>query len=224
MARALIGAGEVLVNDRPAEKPGTAYHEDCDIRLKKKCPYVSRGGLKLQAAIEHFRLDPQGWTCIDIGASTGGFSDCLLQNNAAKIFAIDVAYGQLSWKIRNDPRIVVIERFNARHLSSADLGGISIDLAVLDISFISLTSVLPCLPPLFGGQVRIVALIKPQFELAREDIGAGGVVVDAQLHIKAQNKILDFCQSLSLRSLGIIPSPLLGPKGNKEFLIYIVSP
>lgn len=223
-ARAIIGAGEVFVDNRLADKPGALYLDNCDIRLKKRCPFVSRGGLKLLAALEHFRLDPSGWTCVDIGASSGGFSDCLLQNNAAKVFAIDVAYGQLSWKIRNDPRVVVIERYNARNLSIAELQGQKIDLAVLDVSFISLTSLIPRLPPLFNEQIRILALIKPQFELAREDIAEGGVVVSPELHEKAQHKLIQFAESQSLLVKGILPSPLLGPKGNKEFLIYLESP
>jgi len=222
-ARALIGAGEVLVDNSPADKPGTLYLESCDIRCKKRCPYVSRGGLKLLAALEHFNIDPRGWICVDIGASTGGFSDCLLQKSASRVFAIDVAYGQLAWQIRNDPRVVVIERYNARNLSTIELLGQKLDLAVLDVSFISLTSLIPRLPPLFGEKVRILALIKPQFELAREEVGDKGVVLDPKLHEKAQTKLIKFADTLALRVEGILPSPLTGPKGNKEFLIYLVS-
>ena len=213
----------MLVDNHLADKPGALYLENCDIRLKKKGPYVSRGGLKLLAAVDHFQIDPTEWVCADIGASSGGFSDCLLQKGASKVFAIDVAYGQLSWKIRNDPRVVVIERYNARNLTIAKLQGQRIDLAVLDVSFISLTSLIPRLPPLFREHVRIVALIKPQFELEKEDVGDRGVVLSSELHEKAQQKLIRFAESLSLQVKGIIASPLLGPKGNKEFLIYLVS-
>lgn len=222
-ARALILAGEVLVDSCRADKPGKLYPASADIRLKERCPFVSRGGLKLLAGILHFQLNPENWTCIDVGASTGGFTDCLLQKRAAKVFAVDVAYGQLSWKLRSDPRVVVLERFNARNLSVINLGGETLDLAVLDVSFISLTTLIPPLLSLFTDTVRILALIKPQFELSRLEVGEGGVVLDPKLHEKAQEKLIRFSHSNSLHVQGIVASPLLGPKGNKEFLVYLTS-
>lgn len=222
-ARALILAGEVLVDSCRADKPGDLYSSSVDIHLKERCPFVSRGGLKLLAGILHFQLNPENWVCIDVGASTGGFTDCLLQKHAAKVFAIDVAYGQLSWKLRNDPRVVVLERFNARNISLTDLGGETLDFAVLDVSFISLTTLIPPLFSLFKDKARILALIKPQFELSRHEVGEGGVVVDPKLHEKAREKLLRFGHAHSLHVQGIVDSPLLGPKGNKEFLIYLTS-
>jgi 23S rRNA (cytidine1920-2'-O)/16S rRNA (cytidine1409-2'-O)-methyltransferase len=222
-AQAMILAGEVIVDNRRADKPGELYPSTADIRRRERCPFVSRGGLKLLAGILHFQLNPENWVCIDVGASTGGFTDCLLQKNAAKVFAIDVAYGQFSWKLRSDPRVVVLERFNARNLSRTDLGGETLDLAVLDVSFISLTTLIPPLLSLFTNKARILALIKPQFELSRHEVGEGGVVLDPKLHEKAQEKFIDFSLAESLHVHGIIPSPLLGPKGNKEFLVYLTS-
>jgi 23S rRNA (cytidine1920-2'-O)/16S rRNA (cytidine1409-2'-O)-methyltransferase len=222
-AQAMILAGEVIAGNCRADKPGELYPLTVDIRLRERCPFVSRGGLKLLAGILHFQLNPENWVCIDVGASTGGFTDCLLQKNAAKVFAIDVAYGQLSWKLRSDPRVVVLERFNARNLSKAVLGDKTVDLAVLDVSFISLTTLIPPLLSLFTDKARILALIKPQFELSRHEVGEGGVVADPRLHEKAQEKLIRFGRANSLHIQGIIESPLLGPKGNKEFLLYLTS-
>lgn len=222
-AQALILAGEVIVDNYRADKPGELYPSSVDIRLRERCPFVSRGGLKLLAGILHFQLNPHNWICIDVGASTGGFTDCLLQKHAAKVFAIDVAYGQLSWKLRSDPRVVVLERFNARNISPVDLAGETLDLAVLDVSFISLTTLIPPLLSLFTDKVRILALIKPQFELSRHEISEGGVVLDPKLHEKAQEKLIRFSHANSLHVQGVIASPLLGPKGNKEFLVYLTS-
>jgi 23S rRNA (cytidine1920-2'-O)/16S rRNA (cytidine1409-2'-O)-methyltransferase len=222
-AQAMILAGEVIVDNCRADKPGNLYSSTADIRLRERCPFVSRGGLKLLAGILHFQLNPESWVCVDVGASTGGFTDCLLQKHAAKVFAIDVAYGQLSWKLRSNPRVVVLERFNARNLSRADLGGETLDLAVLDVSFISLTTLIPPLLSLFTDKARILALIKPQFELSRHEVGEGGVVLDPKLHEKAQEKLICFSHTESLHVQGIIASPLLGPKGNKEFLVYLTS-
>lgn len=222
-ARALIGAGEVYVEDRLADKPGTLYRSSANIRLKERCPYVSRGGLKLEKGLDHFHIDPTGWSCLDIGASTGGFTDCLLQHNARKVYAVDVAYGQLSWKLRQDPHVVVLERFNARNISSADIQHDEIRLAVMDVSFISITTLLPPVVRLFKEEVKVLALIKPQFELQRDDVGNGGVVIDPALHQKAINKIVQFILALGLINADVIPSPILGPKGNREFLVYITS-
>lgn len=220
----MIGAGQVYVDNRIADKPGFLYPSSVTIRLKERCPYVSRGGLKLDKGLSYFHIDPKNLTCIDIGASTGGFTDCLLQHNAHKVYAIDVAYGQLSWQIRKNSKVVVLERFNARNIASKDINQDSIDLVVMDVSFISLTTLLPPLIPLFRQEVSILALIKPQFELPREEVGpGGGVVTDPALHQKAINKILQFIEGFQLISMGVVPSPILGPKGNKEFLILITS-
>ncbi|MFA6900651.1 MAG: TlyA family RNA methyltransferase [Desulfurivibrionaceae bacterium] len=222
-AQALIAAGQVLVNDQPADKVGSLFAEDCRIRLKGKvCPYVSRGGLKLAAGLDHFQIDPTGLVCADIGASTGGFTDCLLQRGAAKVYAIDVGYGQLAWKLRQDPRVVVMERTNARNLKLGDLKD-PLDLAVIDASFISLKTLLPPLLVFFPGIIRVLALIKPQFEVGKGQIGTGGVVRDSDLHKTVVDEIREFSGTLDLRPVGVSPSPILGPKGNREFLIYLVS-
>ena len=222
-AQAIIAAGQVLVNDQPADKVGSLFAKDCQIRLKgKTCPYVSRGGLKLAAGLDHFQIDPAGFICADIGASTGGFTDCLLQRGAAKVYAIDVGYGQLAWKLRQDPRVVVMERTNARNLQAGDLDA-PLDLAVIDASFISLKTLLPPLLVFFPGTIRVLALIKPQFEVGKGQIGKGGVVRDSDLHEKVIEEIREFADGLGLIPVGVSPSPILGPKGNREFLIYLVS-
>ncbi len=222
-SRAMIYAGEIFVNDQVSDKPGRLLSTEVALRVKEKCSYVSRGGLKLEKALSHFNFSPAGLICADIGASTGGFTDCLLQHNAQKVYAIDVAYGQLAWKIRQDPRVTVLERFNARNITAKDIKGQLIDLAVMDVSFISLTTLLPAIAKLFRHDIAIMALIKPQFELPRGDIGPGGVVEQAELHQKAINKVQSFVQKAGLVSRGTVTSPILGPKGNREFLIYITS-
>ena len=219
-ARALIGAGKVYINDRLSDKAGSLFDHETRIRVKERCPYVSRGGLKLQAGLLHFGLNITGMVCIDVGASTGGFTDCLLQSGARKVYALDVAYGQLDWKLRQDPRVVVLERFNARKLTSAHINEF-IDLAVLDASFISLTKLIPPLLPFFQNSIALIALIKPQFELPREKIGQGGVVRDERLHKEALDSVRSFAEKHHLVARSIVASPLLGPKGNKEFLIYL---
>jgi len=222
-AQALIAAGQVLVNDQPADKIGSLFAKDSRIRLREKtCPYVSRGGIKLAAGLDHFQLNPAGFVCADIGASTGGFTDCLLQRGAAKVYAIDVGYGQLAWKLRQDPRVVVMERTNARNLHPGDLAE-PLDLAVIDASFISLKTLLPPLLVFFAKAIRVLALIKPQFEVGRGQLGAGGVVRDSDLHEKVVEEIREFAGGLGLVPVGVSPSPILGPKGNREFLIYLVS-
>jgi len=219
-ARAMIGAGEVYVNDKISDKAGKIFSPDSHIRIKQKCPYVSRGGLKLQKGLSHFNISPAGKICIDIGASTGGFTDCLLQHNAKKVYAVDVAYGQLSWQIRQNERVVVLERFNARNISQSNIDE-PIDIAVIDASFISLTKLIPPLIPLFNKKITILTLIKPQFELPREKITAGGVIKDEELHNEAVAKVQGFIQQLNLLCRGWTESPILGPKGNKEFLMLI---
>ncbi len=221
-AQALIAAGLVLVNDKLADKAGIMVEYSAEIRVKETCPYVSRGGYKLEAGLSFFRIDPTDFICLDIGASTGGFTDCLLQNGAAKVYAVDVGYGQLAWKLRQDPRVVVMERTNARNLTVADFKD-RIDLAVIDASFISLKILIPPLITLFSEKISVIALIKPQFEVGRGKVGKGGVVRDPALHQKVINEIIDFCKTLKLKSCGVTPSPILGPKGNKEFLIHMIS-
>jgi len=222
-ARAMIGAGEVYIEDRVADKSGQSFAVDANIRTLEKCRFVSRGGLKLEKGLEYFKIDVQNACCLDVGASTGGFSDCLLQSGAAKVFAVDVAYGQLDWKIRQDPRVVVFERFNARNLRPETLK-LPIDLAVMDTSFISITSIIPVLLPLFrANHISIVALIKPQFELPKSKVGKGGVVREPELHQEAIDKIRIFAQGQQLIFRGAVPSPILGPKGNREFLTHLTS-
>lgn len=224
--RRLIGAGEVYVDEVITDKVGTLVKVTSAIRLKERSPFVSRGGLKLQQAIECFSVQVGGKICLDVGASTGGFTDCLLQYGATKVYAVDVAYGQLAWKLRQDPRVMTLERCNARHLAEKNLLDEAIQLAVTDVSFISLTKILPAMISSFSSQVEIIALIKPQFELSREDIPSGGVVSDPLLHIKAVEKITTFISDYPSPLLcikGILPSPILGPKGNREFLIHIIS-
>jgi 23S rRNA (cytidine1920-2'-O)/16S rRNA (cytidine1409-2'-O)-methyltransferase len=219
-ARALIGAGLVLVNGQLVDKAGSSFSPDIKVQVKSSCPYVSRGGIKLKGALDAFNYNPEGQTCVDIGASSGGFTDCLLQHGARKVYAVDVGYGQLDWKLRQDPRVVVIERFNARTISKDQIPE-PIALAVIDSSFISLTKLIPPLLPLFGEEIHLIALIKPQFELPREKIPKGGVVVDPLLHEEAITKILLFSEKIGLTSQGVTRSPIVGPKGNSEFLIHL---
>ena len=219
----MIVAGLVFVAGQRADKAGMAYSSDAEIEIKgNTCPYVSRGGLKLEAALDHFKLNPQGYICADIGSSTGGFTDCLLQRGASKIYAIDVGYGQLDWKLRQDDRVVVMERTNARHLKKEDISD-PLDLAVVDASFISLKLLLPPLLPLFKERISIITLIKPQFEVGKGKVGKGGVVRDAAQHDEVTNDIVEFARSIKLYTDDIIQSPVLGPKGNKEFLVHFTS-
>jgi len=222
-AQARILAGEVLVDDVLRDKPGELISALSTIRVKERCPYVSRGGYKLEKGLDHFSIDVTGQICIDIGASTGGFTDCLLQRGAKKVIAVDVAYGQLAWKIRQDARVTVIERFNARKITRDAIGDMQLDLAVMDASFISITKLLPAIGDLFDNNLSILTLIKPQFELPREDVGPGGVVTGEQLHKKAIQKIEDFAYANGWKSRGVTESPITGPKGNREFLIYLTS-
>ncbi|MCK5397212.1 MAG: TlyA family RNA methyltransferase [Thermoplasmata archaeon] len=221
-AQALIAAGQVMVNQQLVDKAGTMVADNSAIEIKETCPYVSRGGYKLGAALEHFNLSPAGYICLDVGASTGGFTDCLLQNGAVKVYAVDVGYGQLAWKLRQDSRVSVMERTNARYLQPDNLQD-SLDLAVIDAAFISLKLLIPPLLSLFQKNISIIALIKPQFEVGKGKVGKGGVVRDPDLHQEVIDDIIGFCADLGLHSKGVIPSPILGPKGNTEFLIYLVS-
>jgi 23S rRNA (cytidine1920-2'-O)/16S rRNA (cytidine1409-2'-O)-methyltransferase len=218
-ARALILARAVKVNEVYLDKAGVPVSVDAEIHIKgEDNPYVSRGGLKLQEALKEFNLDVEGIVALDVGASTGGFTDCLLQAGARKLYALDVGYGQLAWKLREDKRVVVIERTNVRYYDGADLDE-QIDLAVIDASFISLKIVLPAVLKLIGNEAQILALIKPQFEVAREEVGNGGVVQDPAIHDRVVQEIREFCQSLNLEVEGTCASPILGPAGNREFFI-----
>jgi len=221
-AQALIGAGQVMVNSRLADKAGAMVDDSCIIEIKESCPFVSRGGYKLEAGLQFFDINPAGLVCLDVGASTGGFTDCLLQHGALKVYSVDVGYGQLAWELRQNPRIVVMERTNARYLTKEDFAE-PIDLAVIDASFISLKLLIPPLLPFFRENISILALIKPQFEVGRGKVGKGGVVRDPALHQEVIDEIIDFCTTLELKSCGVTPSPILGPKGNKEFLVHLVS-
>jgi 23S rRNA (cytidine1920-2'-O)/16S rRNA (cytidine1409-2'-O)-methyltransferase len=219
-AQAMIGAGQVYVDDTLADKAGNMFAADCRIEVRGSgCPYVSRGGIKLAHGLQYFHIDPQGYVCADIGASTGGFTDCLLQNGARRVYAVDVGYGQLAWELRRDPRVVVMERTNARLLKTGDIPE-PLDLAVIDSSFISLKLLIPPLLVFFGTRPSILALIKPQFEAGKGRVGKGGVVRDHELHGEIIDDIVRFAGDLGLRSNGVTESPILGPKGNREFLVH----
>ena len=211
-----------MVNNKLADKAGAMVEDSCIIEIKESCPFVSRGGYKLEAGLQFFDINPAGLICLDVGASTGGFTDCLLQHGALKVYSVDVGYGQLAWELRQDPRIVVMERTNARYLTKENFAE-PIDLAVIDASFISLKLLIPPLLPLFRENISILALIKPQFEVGRGKVGKGGVVRDPALHQEVIDEIIDFCTTLELKSCGVTPSPILGPKGNKEFLVHLIS-
>lgn len=220
-ARALILAGDVVVDDHAVDKAGQLVPRDVPIRLKGSgIPYVSRGGLKLQKALDDFPLDVTGLCALDVGASTGGFTDCLLQRGARKVFAVDVGYGQLAWKLRQDERVVCLERTNIRFLEAKALSEVP-DLAVIDASFISLEKVLPNTLRLIKEGGEIVALIKPQFEVGRGQVGKGGVVRDERKHREVIDSICALVETLGLDVKGVLESPLLGPKGNREFLIHL---
>jgi 23S rRNA (cytidine1920-2'-O)/16S rRNA (cytidine1409-2'-O)-methyltransferase len=220
-AKATIMAGLVEVDKRPLDKPGHLISVSAAISLKEPFPpYVSRGGLKLEAALDQFAVDVKGKVLLDVGASTGGFTDCLLQRGAEKVIAVDVGYGQLHWKIRQDPRVIVLERTNIRHLKPEDVNE-QIHGAVIDVSFISLRLVVPAVSELILRDAFIVALIKPQFEVDKGQVGKGGVVRDPSLHQQVTDRLSCFFKDVGWTILGHIPSPLLGPKGNKEFFVFM---
>lgn len=212
-------AGAVLVDEQLVRKPSELFDHDAKIRIKDGATsrYVGRGGIKLEAALREFKLDVDGLLCIDVGASTGGFTDCLLQNSARRVVAIDVGHNQLDWKIRNDPRVQVREGVNARYLKPSDFDE-QFDLATIDVSFISLTKVLPAIRPLLTETGRIVALIKPQFEVGKGEIGKGGIVKDPAQHQRVVQEINAAAESLGLQTAGVIESPIKGADGNVEFL------
>ena len=220
-ARTLIMSGNILVNDQPMDKPGMQLAEDARIISRKPdMPYVSRGGLKLAHAITEIGLDVNGFLCLDVGASTGGFTDCLLQFGAAHVHAVDVGYGQLDWKLRQDERVTVVERTNIRYVTPEVLPA-SFDLIAIDVSFISLKIVIPAIVPFLKPDGHILALVKPQFEVGRDQVGKGGVVRDAGLHEQVITELGSYFETYPLVSEAIIPSPILGPKGNREFLMYL---
>ncbi len=217
-AQRAIMAGEVRVGDATVDKAGTRIVEDAEIFVKSASRYVGRGGLKLEAALAHFDINPAGQTCLDIGASTGGFTDCLLQHGAAKVHAIDVGHRQLHWKIRSDSRVVVREKLNARYLGKEDVPD-AIALCVIDVSFISLSLILPAAFKLLIPTGVIVALIKPQFELGKDEVGKGGIVRDVADRERVVNRVHDFVTgALGKTWAGVIASPILGAEGNQEFL------
>jgi 23S rRNA (cytidine1920-2'-O)/16S rRNA (cytidine1409-2'-O)-methyltransferase len=219
-AQRAIMAGEVRVGDAIVDKASTKVASDASVIVEEAARYVGRGGIKLEGALRDFGIEVEGLTALDIGASTGGFTDCLLQHGAKKVYAIDVGHGQLAWKIRSDPRVVVREKLNARFLGRADVPE-PVALCVIDVSFISLTLILPNAFESVTPNGMILALIKPQFELEASDVGRGGVVRDAVLHVKAQDKIREFVVNAGHEIVGIVPSEITGTDGNQEFFACI---
>ncbi len=221
-AQAIIMSGNVYVNGQKADKPGISYEETVEIEVRgDTCPYVSRGGLKLEKALRDFGVKPEGYVCSDSGASTGGFTDCLLQQGARKVFAIDVGYGQLDWKIRSAERVVVMERTNIRYVTPEDLGE-PLDLSVIDVSFIGLDIVLPTIKSLLKpGAGQVLCLIKPQFEAGKENVGKKGVVRDPKVHQMVLDNFVSLVTGLGFKILGLTFSPVKGPEGNIEFLSHL---
>jgi 23S rRNA (cytidine1920-2'-O)/16S rRNA (cytidine1409-2'-O)-methyltransferase len=220
-AQALILAGQVLVAEQRADKPGQMVDTALEIRIKGEMPrYVSRGGLKLEAALREFQIDPTNQTCIDIGASTGGFTDCLLQHGAARVWAIDVGHNQLVWKLRQDPRVIVLEGQNARDLDPEQFTE-PLTLATIDVIFISLKKVLPALADCLADGAAIIALVKPQFEVGRGEVGKHGVVTEPRKHRRVLIDVAKAAALLKLRPIDVIQSPILGAEGNREFLMHL---
>ena len=221
-AQGLILAGQILVDDQKVEKCGTLVDAAATLRLLGDLPkYVSRGGLKLEGALEHFRVNPDAKVCLDIGASTGGFTDCLLQHGAGKVFAVDGGTNQLDWKLRHDPRVVVLEKTNARYLTF-DRIGTPADLVTVDVSFISVTLILPVLVPLLASPADLLVLVKPQFEVGKGQVGKGGIVRDPAQHQEALAKVSRTLLELGFGKLASMESPLLGAEGNHEFFLHAV--
>ena len=219
-ARALILAGHVRVDGKPAGKAGMAVEHAAAIELiEPDHPYVGRGGLKLAHALDAFGIAAAGRECLDIGASTGGFTDVLLQRGAARVVALDVGHGQIDWKIRNDPRVIVVEGFNARHLTPADLPG-PVDLVAIDVSFISLRQIFPVIPPLLAPGADVIALVKPQFEAGREEVHKG-IIRDPAVHDRVLAEVTAAGAEVGLTRVGSTPSPITGQKGNVEFLLHL---
>jgi len=220
-AQAIIMSGQVYVDGQKADKPGVSYEEKVAIEVRSgNCPYVSRGGLKLEKALRDFGVNPEGYVCSDSGASTGGFTDCLLQQGASKVFAIDVGYGQLDWKIRSDPRVVVMERTNVRYVTPEQLGE-PLDLSVVDVSFISLKIVLPVIKTFLKPEGQVLCLIKPQFEAGKDKVGKKGVIRDAKIHKEVLDNFVANVTEIGFTILGMTFSPVKGPEGNIEFLAHL---
>lgn len=220
-AQAIIMSGEVYIGEQKFDKPGTAVPTDSVIEVRgAACPYVSRGGLKLEKALRDFGVEPKDFVCSDSGASTGGFTDCLLQQGARKVFAIDVGYGQLAWKIRNDPRVVCMERTNIRYVTKEQLGE-PLDLSVVDVSFISLKLVLPVIYDLLKPDGQVLCLIKPQFEAGKEKVGKKGVVRDPAIHCEVLENFVSTVKELGFTLKNLTYSPVKGPEGNIEFLGHL---
>ena len=220
-ARALIMAGNVLVDNRKVTKAGMLISTDADVVLKESdIPYVSRGGVKLEAALSAFQIDPFGKTVMDIGSSTGGFTDCVLKKGAARVYAVDVGYGQLDWTLRNDPRVVLHEKTNIRYFERSSVTD-TIDLILIDVSFISLTQVLPRVHDFLALDGDVIALIKPQFEVGREMVDKGGIVRDEAKRLSAVTKIREFAEAADLVVMGVCDSPIPGQKGNREYFIHV---
>ena len=221
LARAIIMEGRVFQNGNRLDKPAILLASDVGLTVKgDKLPYVSRGGFKLEKALKVFPIDPTGLTCIDCGASTGGFTDVLLQNGAAKVYAVDVGYGQLAWSLRNDPRVISMERTNVRYITAEQIPE-PLDLAVMDLSFISVKLILPAVCPLLKDDAAVVCLIKPQFEAGREEVGKKGVVRDPKVHLEVLESFLDFVPGAGFTVMGLDYSPIKGPEGNIEYLGYL---
>lgn len=220
-SQAAIMAGQILVNEQKIDKAGTLVDVDSTIRiLGEKLKYVSRGGLKLEKALDEFKIDPSGMVCLDIGASTGGFTDCLLQRGAAKVYAVDVGYGQLDLKIRNNPKVAVIEKTNARYLKSEDIPD-KAALAVIDVSFISLSKILPAVLALLENGGQVAALVKPQFEAGKDQVGKGGIVRDEKTRQEVLQRAIKEAESLGFTFIASCDSPISGADGNREFLVHL---
>jgi len=216
-AQALILAGQVFVDEQRLDKAGHLVAEDALITIKEPMPFASRGGLKLAAALAHFKVEVRNKVCLDIGASTGGFTDCMLQKGAARVIALDVGHGQLDWKLRQDARVEVREHVNARYLMPSDFSD-RFDLVVVDVSFISLKKILPVIPPLLADGALVITLVKPQFEVGKSEVGKGGIVRDPAAQQRVVEEITAFAATLNLRARDVIESPILGADGNREFL------
>ncbi len=221
-AQGLILARQVLVNGQVVDKAGQLVASDARLELKAVCRYVGRGGLKLEGALDKFSLSVENKVALDVGASTGGFTDCLLKRGASRVYALDVGYGQLAWKLQQHPRVVMLDKTNVRYLKPEDLGD-QVELVTIDVSFISLTKVMPAIIPLLKPSADIIALVKPQFEVGKGELGKGGIVKDPRKHQQVLTKLVAFSQELGLSLKGISRSPILGAKGNVEFFLYLTS-
>jgi len=221
-AQALIIAGQVLVREQRIDKPGQLINPSDDIRIKGETPrYASRGGIKLEAALREFNINPDGKNCLDVGASTGGFTDCLLQHGAQRVWAIDVGHNQIIWRLRQDPRVVVQEGINARNLSSGQFP-VRFEIATIDVSFISLSKVLPAVRNCLAEVADVIALVKPQFEVGKGEVGRGGIVTDPAKHRRVLDEIRQAALEIGLSGAAVIESPILGAEGNREFLMHLV--